>query len=341
MKIELERLCERFIVNRDIVQKTFKLESTYLYPICAAILTQNNIDADAQSLKDCRDILRERVSIFSNFRSTAHLAMVAMLAAANDPRVKLTDALAMHDALKTHFMTNPYLPVVSMAMTELASRDQYGAIAARTKQIYTMIRSAHPFLTSGEDSVFAALLALSPMSDEEIIAETERCYELLKVDFSIGNGVQSLSHVLALCDGRAEDKCFRTSELYEKLRERGCKYGKAYELGALGVLAMLPERTDVIADTVSEVDAWLKTQSGYGFFGVGARQRLMHAGMLVSTAALAKDHLTSLQAVPAQSAVSMVTAQQAAIQGTLSLLAAQQAAMCAAIAASTAASSAN
>jgi len=327
MNSALLTLCERFIADRDTVKSTFALESSYLYPVCAAIFTQNGISADPVRLKECKEILNRQVGIFSNFRSTARLTMIAMLAVSEDPQKKLADALTVYDALKAHFMTNSYLPVASMALAELVPQETYGETAARTRAIYKLIREAHPFLTSGEDSVFAALLALSELSDEAIVAETERCYELLKAAFSIGNGVQSLSHVLALCDGTADDKCRKTVELYDKLRAQGCKYGKTYELGTLGVLAMLPERLDVIADQVAETDAWLHTQPGYRFFGLGARQRLMHAGMIVSALYLSQDRRTAMQS--------------AAVTGTVSLIAAQQAAMCAAIAASAAASSAN
>lgn len=325
MKRALTERADLFISNRDIFKQTFKLESFYLYPVCAAILTQRGVKADATHLLACKAILKERVGVFSNFRSTAYLAMIAMLSVADDPHGRLLDSLAVYDALKAHFMTNSFLPVASMAIAEAVSPAQYETVSARTKQIYKLLREAHPFLTSGEDSVFAALLALSPLSDEAIAEQTERCYELLKPHFSAGNGVQSLSHVLALCDGREEDKCFRASELYEMLRDRGCKYGKTYELGTLGILAMLPERTDVIADNVAEVDEWLKTQSGYGFFGVGARQRLMHAGLIVN-AAYTSENSAEMQA--------------ASVSSTIAMIAAQQAAMCAAIAASQAANAA-
>ena len=70
-----------------------------------------------------------------------------------------------------------------------------------------------------------------------------------------------------------------------------------------------------------EVDDFLSGQKGYGFFGLGRKQRLMHAGMLVTS-----DYIGRSDAM-----------NTAAIGGTISLIAAQQAAMCAAIAAASAA----
>jgi hypothetical protein len=105
------------------------------------------------------------------------------------------------------------------------------------------------------------------------------------------------------------------------------RYGKSYELATLGVLAMLPaEQNDIITD-LAEADAFLASQKGYGFWGLGKSQRLVHAGMIVTAAYLSSNDL-------AESAVA-ISAQQAAIAT------AQQAAICAAIAAQTAANAAN
>ena len=214
-----------------------------------------------------------------------------------------------------------------MVIADVAEPQNFNDISARTKTIYKLMKQEHPFLTSSEDSVFAALLALSKLKDEEIVRETEACYQLLKGEFYSGNAMQSLSHVLALGEGTAEEKCRRVMDLYRGLKNRGYSYGKSYELATLGVLALPPvEMTSLINDII-DADDFLSNQKGYGFFGLGKRQRLMHAGMLVSS-----DYIGSQDSLTMKSAV---------LSGTVSLIAAQQAAMCAAIAASSSAAAAN
>lgn len=321
MRASLSALCGSFIENRDIVKSTFAWESTYLYPVCAAIFLDKRRKAEPDRLESCKKLLKAQTGVFSNFRSTAKLAMIAMMAVDSNPERKLTQALQVYNALKEHFRSSPYLPVASMMIADVVEPAQYGVVAARTRQIYERMKNEHPFLTSGEDSVFAAMLALSDLSDEQIVAETEHCYRLLKPEFFSGNAVQSLSHVLALCDGSAEEKCNATMELYRGLKSKGYKYGTDYELATLGVLAALPAERSAVMTDIMETDDFLAGQKGYGFFGIGRKQRLMHAGMIVTS-----DYLGQSGAM-----------QTAAIGGTISLIAAQQAAMCAAIAASSAA----
>ncbi len=324
MRPSLSGLCQRFIENRDIVKSAFPWDNTYMFPVCAAIITDKGMRADETRLKNCNDLLKEQTGVFSNFRSTAKIAMVAMLSVAPSSTTLLSNALQVHDLLKEHFWGSAYLPVAAMILADLLPADRYSEVAARTRQIYDRMKAEHPFLTSGEDSIFAAMLALSDRSDEELIAETEACYRLLKPEFFSHNAVQSLSHVLALCDGDAVRKCSATVDLFQTLKSNGRKYGTDYELATLGVLAMLPAEAGTVASDLIDADDFLSGQKGYGFFGMGRRQRLMHAGMIVTSDYLKNDRTMST----------------AAIHGTISLIAAQQAATCAAIAASTAAANA-
>ena len=103
----------------------------------------------------------------------------------------------------------------------------------------------------------------------------------MKPQFFSGNAVQSLSHVLALGDGRAEEKCSRTLLLYDRLKERGYKYGTDYELPTLGVLALSESDLMEIVTEMTDTDDFLAKQKGLGNWSIGRKQRLMYTGMLV------------------------------------------------------------
>ena len=160
---------------------------------------------------------------------------------------------------------------------------------------------------------------------EELVTEAENCYRYLTEHTCFQkNAVQSLSHVLALCDGTPEEKCKKTKELYDTLKACGLKYGTSYELPMLGVLAMGYDDYEALAEELAEVSAWLSKQKGFGFWGsVTAKRRLMFAGML-------------LQESEEKNELSETTL----VQGTVAIVVAQEAAMMATIAASTAASTA-
>ncbi len=321
MKTELQNRCELFILNRDIIKAEFGWETSYIYPLCAEMFTAKDIIADAQAMRACYELLKLNTGLFSNFRGISKMATVTSLALSENPQEKMDRILLVYSKLKELFHSCEYLTIAAVSITDLADPSQYEAIAERTRGIYNRMKRAHPFLTSGEDSAFAALLALSGLDEEEIADEMERCYAILKKGFWSGNAVQALSHVLALGDGPAEDKCGKVARLYAYLKERGYKYGTGYELPTLGALALTQTGIEVLAEEIMQAGDFLKEHKGFGAFGIGAKQRLMYAGMLVMSGA-----------IPA-----MQTMEVAALNGVISLVIAQQAAVCSAAAASAAA----
>ena len=321
MKEQTRRNCEQLIENRNQVKSVFSWDGGLLNLACAGIFTVRGKTADESVLRECKDLLKQEVGIFSKFRSTARSPIAAILATGNNPKQALEHGLQVYQLLKNDFWTSTYLPLAAMIIAQVAQPPLYEEITTRTRTIYSRMKKEHPFLTSGEDSTFCALMALSERADDEMIEDAEQCYRSLKPNFFSSNAVQSLSHTLALCGGQPDTKCRKTMELFEKLKSEGHKYGTDYELPTLGILAMSGDDLDEIVQDIIEIDTWLSQQKGFGFFSsITRKQRLMYAGIVAQRDYLEEEAM-----------------QIAAINGTVSLIVAQQAAMCAAAAASSAA----
>ena len=317
--------CKNLIKNKETMKSAFAWEDGLTHLACAGIFINKEQTANEEMLLQCKDILKRNTGIFSNFKSTAKPMIVAMLAANENPQLLMERGLKVHDLLKEEFMSSVYLPIAAMIIAQYADEARYAELAQRTRRIYKQMRADHPFLTSGEDSTFCALMALLDKPDEVLLGDAEECYKTLKSNFFSSNAVQSLSHVLAMCDGEPEIKCQKTMELFQKLKEAGHTYGTSYELPTLGVLAMADGNQDEIAVEMAEIDQWLSEQKGFGFFSsISAKQRLMYAGMIAQ-----QDYINDKMM------------QGAAVNGVISLIVAQQAAMCAAITASAAATANN
>lgn len=325
MKVETLRNCEQLIENRNRIKSVFPWDGELLNLACASVFLIRKKTVEQSILEDCKNMIKQNVGIFSSFRGTARSPIVAMLASTSNPEKTLENGLSIYQLLKKDFWTSTYLPLAAMIIGQMAEPYQYENITSRTRLIYDLMKREHPFLTSSEDSAFCALMALSEKSDSVLIEDAEQCYQNLKPNFFSSNAVQSLSHVLALCDGLPEVKCAKTMELFEKLRAAGYKYGTDHELSTLGILAMSGEDLDEIIQEVIDIDAWLSEQKGFGFFSsISRKQRLMYAGIIAQRDCLNEESMET-----------------AAVNGTISLIVAQEAAMCAALAASTAASNAS
>lgn len=326
MREALALLCQNFIGNRNTIKSAFGWESQYIYPVCASIFMDKGQKVDVEKMKHCEKVLKSQTGVFSDFRGYGRLAMISMLALCEHPEEKLSQTVKIHAMLKKERISSQCLSLTAITIANMTEPEKYEEIVNRTGRIYRMMKTEHPFLTSGEDSVFAALLALTNQSEKQILDETEQCYKILKGKFFSGNAVQSVSHVLALAEGMPEEKCEKVKVLYDKLAKSGCKYGTDYELATLAVLALQDENVENIIQDIKEVDQFLKGDLGYGLLGLGRKQRLMHAGMIVSS-----EYSGQMD----NSVMNSTT-----ISGAVSMIAAQQAAMCAVIASTAAASAA-
>lgn len=322
MKASLQKLCEEFIANRDTVKSAFKWEMDYIYPVCANLFCAKGQPADPERLKACRKVIEANTGVFSNFRGNVKPVLASMLALGEDPEGQLEQAKAYYDLLKQEFWGSSFLALVSFLLTDLAEPRQVEENTARGKSIYRRMKKEHPFLTGSEDSVFAVLMAFSDRSEDQLISDMEACYTALKERFSIGDQLQTVSHVLTLAGGAPREQALRLMELFDALRNAGIKYGKSHELATLAALSLTDTPISTLVEEIGEVDAFLKEQKGYGVLGIGKQQRAMNAAMIVS------DQYT------AQADVNT-----AAVATTLSMIIAIQIAMCAAVAASASASS--
>ncbi len=320
MNQALQARCEMFIKARDTIKNAFRWESGYITPVCANLFCARDILPEEDRLRACRDRINQSTGVFSSFRGYIRTPLACMLSMEADPEGKLRQALNMYQALKQHFFGSDYLALAAFLLTDYDCTEER---LSRGKRLYRMMKDEHPFLTSSEDSIFAVLMAWSGQSDSALIADMEACYRILRDRFRDSDCVQTVTHILAMEEGAASDKCGRVFELYDAVGRQGGKYGKHYELPTLAALAMLKGDPEDLARSMMEADAFLAAQKGYGFWGLDRKKRLMHAAMIVS------DGLVPNGAVD-----------RAALTGTLSLVIAQQIAMCAAMASAAAASSA-
>ena len=325
MRDSLRRTCERFVQNQEMLKKTLRSGDLRLRSVCASMLLRAPY-VEEDVLRESRDVLKQETGVFSNFRGFAQLASIVLLAMSGHPQTKITEAKETYRILKEEYYGCEYLALAALTLTDLVQPWQMEEVAVRGRKLYKRMKKEHGILTSQEDCGFSLLLAMDPRSDDLLIRQIEADYETLRHTFSAGNGLQSLTHVMALSGDTAT--CERVRELYYGLKENGLKYGRSYELSMLGVLAGLPVPTEELVQEMLEVDQFLAPQKGYGFWGCSKKTRLMHAAMLVCADRLKAGERTS---------ASLDTAM---LSGTIAMIAAEQAALCAIIAANAAATAA-
>lgn len=64
MRSSLDVLCHVFISSRDMIKSAFGWESSYMYPISAAIFTEKRQQPDIGRMKECERLLKRSTGTF-------------------------------------------------------------------------------------------------------------------------------------------------------------------------------------------------------------------------------------------------------------------------------------
>ena len=282
MKPELEQRCTDYIANRDAVGKAFRWDNSVLYNVCANIFCACGQAADPERLKECRAVIKAQTRPFSRFRSAKVRSILAsLLALAEKPEERMAQANDSFRLLKREFRKTEYLVLAAFLLTDLGDWTLTEETAARGREIYRRMNREHRMLTNKTDSVFAALLAFSGKTDDELAAEIETIYRALKGKFTAG-GAQAAAQVLCMTAGAPEEKTRRLIALFDALHEAGIAYGRSDEAAPLAALSLADAPVSVLAEEIRDADAFLKTQKGYGAKETNEATRAVHAVMIVS-----------------------------------------------------------
>lgn len=314
MKNELLQAgCELLADNRDLIHKGFAWDYDMMSAVGGMIFTSAGKVADVERMKQCKSILKRQEGMFSDFRGNMVIPVISKMALSEDPDAYLRELVMVYKKIRDgKFFGSEYMALAALCICDGNGADRVDEIAGKTQTLIKRMKEIHPFLTSDEDLAFVALLAMTPKSEEQIIEETEVCYHAMKNKFSFhSNAVQSLSHVMALSEGSAEEKCGKVIRIYDALVSRGIKYGKEYELASLGALVNLEVDADQLADEIAEASEYLHTRKGFGAWGMGSKARQMFAALLTSYAHSGEN--AAMNASVLGSALSIVIAEEVAL----------------------------
>ena len=273
--------CRSLIENREILEKTLKWDEEMLYLAGAGIFTAMDQKADPERLRQAEALLRKKTGVFSDMRGEAETPILCNASMQADPDAFLTRCVNASNELRKAFGSSSYVPLAALMMVQRIGDEQFAETASQARKIYDLMKAKHFFLTGDDDSPSCVALALSGKDPEALINDSEQCYEILKQNHFSRNAIQSLSNTLAGYDGTPAEKCARAVELSQLLRKNGFDGDPSQFLSGIGVLAMTAKDPAALAAEMMEIDGWMKTQKGFGFFhDISQEQRVMMAGML-------------------------------------------------------------
>jgi len=282
--------CDLFTDNFHILKKNFRWDYSLMLHFGALYYADANSPINVKAIKEAKKIIKKNAGSFSKFRDTTFFALAIMLSLSSDPLSLFQRSYTIYgDLKKAGFSSSPFLTLAAVSIAQNDLTDT-GLVVLRAKDFYKAMKKKHGFLTSADDYVSAAMLALSDLEVEEAVREMESCYEILKKEYGSGNGIWSLAHILTLGKESAHEKCRRFMKIYDQLLQKGCKLNKHGQLSSLGILALIAEKEDKITEDIKNVYEVLLNKKGFGRWSLSKHQRTIYAASLV-----ASDYINSCQ----------------------------------------------
>lgn len=302
-----------FISNVDKMKHGFTWQSTMMKHMAALLYTAENKPVDTYDIRHSYDMVKENTGVFSMFRGNTLLCLAAMLALSGDSQKRLDDTRRVYDILKGYgFGSSDFLVVAAYQIATGTSEDSFMMTAQKMRSIYDGMKALHPFLTSRDDYIFTAMLALSDVETDVAVVRMEELYRVLKRDFRSGNGVQALTEILVLGD-HTDSSAENVLALRRAFRNIGLRMENQYTLPTLGILSLLPGGTQEIAGAVSETFQYLRSVRGFGAWSFPKQELLLHAAALATYEQVGNLKNGMVTTALATSITNLIIAQQAAM----------------------------
>lgn len=100
MNDQIAKSCNLLLNSREKIKTVFRWEGGLIHLACAGIYVLKEKEVDVSVLKDCKELIDQKVGIFSNFRSTAGTTIASMIAVSENPERTLNNGLTVYQLLK-------------------------------------------------------------------------------------------------------------------------------------------------------------------------------------------------------------------------------------------------
>ncbi len=309
---------ERFIENYNVLSAQFKTEDKMILMLGALMYLNSGKQVETTSIIKTREYLRDKTAVFSSFRGINELIIAMMANCQSDDRVFIDEVLATYDKLKSSgFKTGSYLPLAAVNVLKNPNKQAIEVVIERMSDIYQKMKQNHFWLTGQDDYVYAAILATTLQSVETISEKTEYYYQMLAENgFSKNNGLQSLSHILAVGD-KTSDEMLNDVIMLQKTIKAMSYNIKHHALPSLAILSMLNDNSEKLANNAVELANYLAKHQGFGDLNIDKNMRFSVAVGII-TDYFMDDASTQLEEMVLTSEIqSLIIAQTIAISTAL------------------------
>lgn len=296
----------QMIENFEILRKSFKWENDLISHLIALSFAMKKRNLDVSRIEDNKKYIKSETGAFSPFRGNMNYCLSGLIAAKGDNISTVMDRMLANAELgkKYGFKSQTFIPTAMYSLESVKDQSPE-KVLSQAEGIYKEMRKNHPFLTGGDDYALAILLSASDHGTDQLEAFYD---ELNNYGFSKSNGLQMLSHIMALSGVDVSTGSNNCRTAWEYLKSNGYKVTSDY-YPAIGLMTFLDD-SEVLKDLV-DIMNYLKKQKRYKWLGKG--MNLLLASAIISSEWVDGDNEHMVEATLSVSIENIIIAQQVAM----------------------------
>jgi len=267
MNTQLQENCDRLVENKNKLKEVFPLNDGSVQLITAALLSCMGKDIPQERLNECKEILKDNASLFSEYRGNAMMPLIAYMAAGDDPERLLERIKKVYESL-TRLFGSTHKLMAALSIVDRTKDGEEEAAAVRMNEIKQTLKEKYHWAARAELMPYLALMATSGKDVETITKEAAQCLEQLELEHLSKAEKEALACVLAMDKEPASDKCRKVSEQGKLLKMDKFRLFQAPDRILLGILPRSEEGIEKIAAMIEEIDTYLKGKKGCSWLTV-------------------------------------------------------------------------
>jgi len=306
-----------FVENMDALKNDFIWHGGNIKRLAALIYTIEGKQIDNDAIKDCFDMIKSDVGVFSGFRGLLQVYMAAALSLSEQPKQLFDDAIWVYNEMKRDGLWSlEFLALASLEIASNAEKENHLYIVNRSREFYRELKANHRYAIGRDNYIIATMLAFTQLDPHQAGNKIKQTYQLIRSNFSFFMSkpcMIKLSKMLVLSEN-PEESVSNLLKLNRILRNHKIRLDRSFTLPSLGVLGMLSKGHEDLANDILEAISYLRSQKGFGTFSVGRQELLLHAvSIIVSTYANNKYANTMANSNVTTCIINIVIAQHVAI----------------------------
>lgn len=231
------------------------------------IFANSKCQFNSKRIREIRKYIKENTLWFSSYRGDNLYAISILLSLEEDWKGRFKRILKCEEKLKEmNFVEGAFLSISAWILTESYSDAEIENAGIKMCEIYNFIKDRYSYITSSEDYVICALLAVIDLDKDIYSCIIDEAFKVIKEkELTTNNGTQTLANILCIDFSSWNENLTKSINIIEELK-KNIEEIRPQHMGIVGLAAVLINNEGKFINSVQRVYNYFSEETEYEFY---------------------------------------------------------------------------